>query len=132
MTPKQEAALRLALEALELNCSSQTESPATKAITAIDEALAEQPAQVDPCIDGSCSCCWTHLDEQPAQQQSMEPYSTLNLKATPISGWGQQPIGMSINAEAADWDGGEEKSLTPPLDQQQQPAQQEPVETATM
>lgn len=29
---------------------------------------AEQPAQVDPCIDGSCSCCWANLDEQPAQQ----------------------------------------------------------------
>ena len=35
----------------------------------------EQPAQVDPCIDGSCSCCWTHLDEQPAQQQ--EPVAVL-------------------------------------------------------
>jgi len=34
-----------------------------------EEKLAEQPAQVDPCIDGSCSCCWSHLDEQPAQQE---------------------------------------------------------------
>lgn len=71
MNEKQVEALKLAREALKLNCSSQTESPATKALAAIREALAskaEQPAQVDPCIDGSCSCCWTHLDEQPASK----------------------------------------------------------------
>lgn len=55
---------------------------------------------------------------------------TLNLQATPISGWGRQSIGMSINAKAADWDGGEEKSLTPPLDQQK-PAQEPVAWTAT-
>ena len=27
----------------------------------------EQPAK-DPCIDGSCTCCWTDLDEQPAPE----------------------------------------------------------------
>jgi len=81
MTPKQEAALRLAREALQYvyegannqgphtgiswRCASNKIEPV---IAAIDEALAEQPAQVDPCIDGSCSCCWTHLDEQPASK----------------------------------------------------------------
>ena len=54
MTPKQEAALRLAREALKLNCSSQTESPATKAIAAIDEALAEQPAQQQEPVNKYC------------------------------------------------------------------------------
>ena len=86
MTPKQEAALRQAREALHLNndewksladsgdagfwrAEDQDHYKKTNAaITAIDEALAEQPAQVDPCIDGSCSCCWTHLDEQPASK----------------------------------------------------------------
>lgn len=36
--------------------------------------MEEQPAQVDPCIDGSCSCCWAHLDEQPAQPS--KPFDT--------------------------------------------------------
>ena len=45
MNTKQTEALKLALEAMEFNCSSQTESPATKAMAAIREALAEQPAQ---------------------------------------------------------------------------------------
>ena len=98
MTEKQEAALRQAREALKKCDSALAEELAawdidpplhhvleaskacSPAIAAIDEALMsvsdgaqersseEQPAQVDPCIDGSCSCCWTHLDELPAQQ----------------------------------------------------------------
>jgi len=62
-----EEALKLALEALE-GCEDVT-ADVLKAITAIREALAEQPAQDDPCIDGSCSCCWSHLDGGPAQQE---------------------------------------------------------------
>ena len=37
-----------------------------QSITTLRRAL-EQPA-ADPCKDGSCACCWTHLNEQPAQQ----------------------------------------------------------------
>lgn len=63
---KQTEALKLALEALKNITDYEL---LYKARVAIKEALAEQPAQVDPCTDGSCSCCWTHLDEQPAQQE---------------------------------------------------------------
>ena len=34
------------------------------------EKMPEQPT-VDPCKEGTCSCCWTHLDEQPAQQETV-------------------------------------------------------------
>lgn len=57
MTEQQEAAMRQALEQPDhseqhLEMVEQPEHPA-----------------VDPCKDGSCTCCWTHLDEQPAQQE---------------------------------------------------------------
>ena len=75
---KQTEALKLALEDLLLVWKDRP------SITAIREALAEQPAQVDPCIDGSCSCCWTHLDEQPASKPWV-PLTEFDIDQIPYS-----------------------------------------------
>ena len=102
-----EKAARMALEALE--ALEQWNTPLYKrgvVITALRQALSnsvEQPQdewltgcpecgmdgecgcdkkseKVDPCVDGSCSCCWTNLEEQPAQQQ--EPVAKVVLTET--------------------------------------------------
>ena len=81
MSNKQTEALKLAREALKLNCSSQTESPATKAIAAINEALAEQPAPPPPECQTEAEKTafafgwWKALEmhRTPAQQQEQEP-----------------------------------------------------------
>lgn len=59
-----------------------------------------QPAQVDPCIDGSCSCCWTHLDEQPAQP---EAYWLI----APDGSWyknPKHPMNLEQPAQEVDWE----------------------------
>ena len=70
MNTKDEA-LKLALEAVEWmngDTAPTPSKPFKEIAKIIREALAVQPAQDDPCIDGSCSCCWSHLDGGPAQQ----------------------------------------------------------------
>ena len=68
--------VKQALSALRVALSSKSEALHVTLAESALERMAEnerelgldymEPAQVDPCIDGSCSCCWTHLDEQPA------------------------------------------------------------------
>ena len=145
MTPKQEAALRLALEALQYvyegannqgphtgiswRCASNKVEPV---IAAIDEALAEQPAQPDmnlncKSVQARLATSWGYVKaEQPAQQQTDERIDALRtldychgLKA----GW---------NFCAADDDAGFERAMAGTSEAvrilKTQPAQQqEPV-----
>lgn len=70
---KQIEALKLAREALKLNCSSQTESPATKAIAAIDEALSEQPAQQQDANDRFMTVVYRNVQEDDAKSFTEHP-----------------------------------------------------------
>ena len=99
MTPKQEAALLLAREALKLNCSSQTESPATKAITAIREALAEQPAQEPVAwINTTGDFLFQHPEEHGRENEEWFPLVHQNTSPQP-----SKPLtDAQIGAVAAD------------------------------
>lgn len=66
MTTKDEA-LKLALEALKSEWDGCVNSPKGEAITAIREALAEQPAQQRH-ISYVCPQCHWSLDKQPASK----------------------------------------------------------------
>ena len=109
-------AMKQALEALkdiqDFKPNDKTAAAITTLRTAIEQAEKQEP---DPCKEGTCECCWAHLDEPAAQPAPVqEPVTDAQKRAAFERFWVTEigdkddltygGLGYAINRVAVAWE----------------------------